>query len=319
MALGIQEQRRPRRAPNRRQGDEVVIDEHTYRILEVGIHGEHGAPENNTCLATRVNPNGTLQGNFIIKKTSIFNKDPLIMKNTAIRLRAAHPEIDPRDLAVFECGERAPGELSVSRFIPGASLKKVRQKLRLKAAPSGVIIQRSWETALRTMIALAPLQKNGLIHRDVKDGNLIVQRDRIGLGDIDLLTTTEDVHREQEVDTLVGTPMIMTPEMTKSRYSLNHTTDPYQAGCVVYQELGGRLTDGNLWDTLSARRNGSFKERVKADLEAMKQACPDQAQLPMFRLKGWLEKALANPQKERPQTVEEHWQLLHARPNIQEL
>jgi serine/threonine protein kinase len=306
--------------PTLSRGDQVIIDEHTYLVLEVGVHGETGSEENRTCLATRINPDGSLQGEFIIKRIP---HDPygdaLTMRNTAIRLRAAHPEIGPKDLAVYECGERGRHELSVTRLIPGASLEKISSKLQLTNSPPGIIIQRSWEIALRIMIALTPLQKKELIHRDIKDGNLILQRDRIGIGDIDLLTSAEEVRREQEAAAIVGTPVIMTPEMIASRYNLNNTTDPYQAACTVYQELEGDLTDGTLWETLHARRNGSFKARVNADLEAMSLGCPESSKLPMFRLRGWLERALSTMQSQRPQTMEEHWQLLHNKPNIEEL
>jgi len=301
-------------------GNDIPIDEHTYRILEVGVHGEYGAPENHTCRATRVNPDGTLEGTFIIKRTPrYYSEDPLIMKNTAIRLRAAHPEIDPRDLAVFECGEREPGELSVSRFIPGVSLKKARHVLRLNASPPEIIIQRSWETALRIIMTLSPLNKAGLIHRDVKDDNLIMQRDRIGLGDADSLTTKEEVHKEQDVNTIIGTPIIMTPEMILSRYNIDHTTDPYQAACTIYALLGGRLESSELGTTLQARVTGDFEKKVRADLAMMETACPESARLPMHRLKGWLEKTLSTQKPPRPQTMQAHWQLLNATPNTQEL
>lgn len=301
--------------PTFQTNHDVIIDGRIYRILELSVHGETGQSINMASRATEVLPDGTLQGDFVIKKTPP-SRDNIILrtKNTAIRLRNAHPEISPMELAAFECGERELFQPSVTRLIPGTPLS-LKMKEGRKNHPQDMILQTGWITALKIINALSPLHTAGLIHRDVKKGNLIVREQTIALADVDMLTTTEIWDKNNPHP--IGTPTIMTPEMINHSNRVDHTTDYYQTACVIYEMTGGKLEKEDLLTTLKYRAKGKFGEEVNETLKQMKEHCPPQAAITLHRLSQWMTRCLENLPDKRPQTPAEHQQLITDTPNLE--
>lgn len=135
-------------------GESVTVSAHRYRILEKGIRGEMGQRANNVCRAVRIVSAPYEQperhdGEFVLKTTP---DDQLIERNIAIGLRRQHPEIAPDILAQFECDEVERSEdLTVTRLIPGTSLKRIKQNERLYNADTETVLVVSWRIALALM------------------------------------------------------------------------------------------------------------------------------------------------------------------------
>jgi serine/threonine-protein kinase len=98
--------------------------------------------------------------------------------------------------------------------------------------------------------SLYEAHERGLVHRDIKPGNLFLCR--IGM-DVDVLKVLDfglvlppREHRKglsAEVETMpVGTPMYMAPEavMAGPDVPINHSVDLYALGCAAYWLLSGR-------------------------------------------------------------------------------
>jgi serine/threonine protein kinase len=106
--------------------------------------------------------------------------------------------------------------------------------------------------------ALDALHDAGLVHRDVKPGNVIVDEDgRCLLLDLGLMKPGESGETLTEEGVLVGTPAFMAPEQFMHGKATPQV-DQYAMGCLLYQLLTGRPPYmGNPTEIMTAHLQGS--------------------------------------------------------------
>ena len=139
----------------------------------------------------------------------------------------------------------------VMEFIEGESLKDVIQQ----RAP--LPVSRACRIAKQVAAALDAAHRLGLIHRDIKPGNILLTRPALGAPESEELAKVLDFGiakmREAQVaaggatltrtGTSIGTPAYMSPEqvMGKSGEGLDGRADLYSLGVVMYEMLTGEL------------------------------------------------------------------------------
>ena len=107
-----------------------------------------------------------------------------------------------------------------------------------------------WEMSLRIVVAAAraldyAYRRNGLIHRDVKPANLIVDLDGPVLKGVKVVDFGLGRDRNTEIDLtmageIMGTPLYMSPEQAKGERSLTFATDLYSLGATLFHLVAGR-------------------------------------------------------------------------------
>jgi len=98
-------------------------------------------------------------------------------------------------------------------------------------------VRRSVEIARDAALALAHAHERGVTHRDVKPENLLLDRSgRVRLIDFGIARFFEDA-TVTSTGQLVGTPMYMSPEQVTGRLEIDHRTDIYSLGLVLYELL----------------------------------------------------------------------------------
>jgi serine/threonine-protein kinase len=125
----------------------------------------------------------------------------------------------------------------VSTFISGQSLSKM-------VPEAGLDARRAVRLTIQLLEALAHAHSQGVLHRDVKPSNAMLDaNDTLYLVDFGLagLVDQDDGRMTQECD-VMGTPCYMPPEQAKGDLkSIGPASDQYSAGVVLYELLTGQL------------------------------------------------------------------------------
>jgi eukaryotic-like serine/threonine-protein kinase len=144
-----------------------------------------------------------------------------------------HPNI----VIIYDFGDENGLPYIVMEYLDGDPLDQlIREKIPLHLSVKLEIIE-------QVCLALSYAHAQGMIHRDVKPANVIVQQDGLAkLLDFGIARADED-----RVDggmtrtgTLVGTPAYMAPERLEG-IKFDGRSDIFSVGVVLYQLLTGRL------------------------------------------------------------------------------
>ncbi len=148
---------------------------------------------------------------------------------TVAKLR--HPAI----VALHEVGTEDAKPFLVMELIPGRPLKALLSESRLSP-------HRLAEIAADVADALAHAHDLGIVHRDVKPSNVIVDRDgRPHLMDFGLAHDTTASQQLTATGQILGTPAYMAPEQADDGFGeVGPAADVYGLGVLLYEGLLGR-------------------------------------------------------------------------------
>jgi len=139
-----------------------------------------------------------------------------------------HPHILP----VYDYGEAERTPYLVMKYVPGGTLKDLMAQGPLDVRQAAQLLRQIAE-------ALDHAHQQGVVHRDVKPSNVLLQDGRWALlmdfGLAKLLTSTASITAS---GTGVGTPDYMSPEQAQG-LTIDQRTDIYSLGIVLYQMLTG--------------------------------------------------------------------------------
>jgi len=156
--------------------------------------------------------------------------------------RAASALNHPNIITIYEIGEMDSRHFMATEFINGETLFE-----RLKAGLMKV--SDALDVAVQVTSALCAAHQAGIVHRDIKPGNIMLRTDGIvKVLDFGLATLTEQKSDDLEAATLVktkpgivmGTAHYMSPEQARGQ-KMDARTDIFSLGVVVYEMLTGRV------------------------------------------------------------------------------
>jgi serine/threonine-protein kinase len=153
------------------------------------------------------------------------------IREIKLAARLQHPNILP----VHDSGEAAGLLWYTMPFVAGESL---RQRLTREAqlpVPDTVRITRELAEAL------GYAHRHGVVHRDVKPENILLDGERCLLADFGVARALDAAgERLTETGFALGTPAYMSPEQAAADRHLDARSDVYSLGCVVYEMLAGQ-------------------------------------------------------------------------------
>ncbi len=188
---------------------------------------------------------------------------------------AAHLD-DPRIVPIYEIGERDGACYFSMKFIEGGQLDKIIGSELMPGRQAAELMAKLART-------LHHAHQNGVLHRDVKPGNILLdakgEPHLTDFGLARLVETESTVTRTLEV---LGTPSYMAPEQAAGNNTeLTSATDVYGLGAVLYQLLTGHppFAGGTTYETVrmvletQPRQPRLCNPKVDRDLETICLKC----------------------------------------------
>jgi serine/threonine protein kinase len=150
----------------------------------------------------------------------------------------AQAQLDhPNLVRAFHAGNDGNVYFLVTEYVPGADLRRlIRRRGKIGMGTAAVIITQAAK-------GLDHAHSRGLIHRDVKPGNLLVTPEgHTKVSDLGLAGYfTEDAPSDGRTGKIVGTADYLSPEQIMTPDRLTAASDIYSLGCTLYYSVTGKV------------------------------------------------------------------------------
>lgn len=157
-------------------------------------------------------------------------------REAAAMARLRHPNI----VTIHDFGVHGGIPYLVMEHIEGNTLRK-----QLGAGPLPPV--RAMKIASDLCEALASAHGQGVVHRDVKPENILIDREgRVKITDFGLAQFAQESNPVLTgPETRLGTPNYIAPEQIERSHAVDHRADLYSLGVVLYEMLTGELPIGH--------------------------------------------------------------------------
>ncbi|MGW2820986.1 protein kinase domain-containing protein [Streptomyces sp. NPDC001443] len=144
----------------------------------------------------------------------------------------SHPQV----VAVHDMGDE-PVPYIVMELVEGRSLADLLTARRRLPVPQAL------DLASQVLAGLAAAHAHGLVHRDIKPGNVLLAADSTAkVADFGIARAAEGTGTVlTQTGLMIGTPHFMSPEQVLGRSDIDHRSDLYSVGVMLFQMLTGRL------------------------------------------------------------------------------
>ncbi len=134
---------------------------------------------------------------------------------------------------VFDYGEEDGSAFLVMELVPGEALSAILERERVLSSDKVL------DMVAQTATALQAAHAAGLVHRDIKPGNLLITPEgRVKITDFGIARIADQVPLTA-TGQVMGTVQYLSPEQA-SGHPASPTTDLYSLGIVAYEALAGR-------------------------------------------------------------------------------
>jgi DNA-binding response OmpR family regulator len=164
-----------------------------------------------------------------------FVSDPVLVERFKDEIRLARRITHPNVVRIHDFGEFQDTYYLTMEFVQGITLRDLLDtRGRLEVTPALAI-------AVQLAKALAVAHRQGIIHRDIKPQNLLLDAEgALKVMDFGVARLAHGAPGRTEAGLVVGTPAYMAPEQLMAE-SVDARSDLYAAGVVLYECLTGRL------------------------------------------------------------------------------
>lgn len=150
---------------------------------------------------------------------------------------------NPNIVNIYDSGEElVSSESGDTERLPYIVMEYVKgQTLRDIIKVNGALSQRDCEQVLLGVLnALDYSHRMGIIHRDIKPGNIMISEQGVKVMDFGIARALDDSAATMtQSQGVVGTAQYLSPEQARGE-TVDMRSDLYSAGCVLYEMLTGR-------------------------------------------------------------------------------
>jgi serine/threonine-protein kinase len=172
--------------------------------------------------------------------------DPTFQARFRAEARHAARLTYPGIAQVFDYGEEPGLAYLVMELVPGESLSALLKR------GGRVSVDRTLTFIAQAAAALQAAHDAGVVHRDVKPGNLLITPDdQVKITDFGISRATGDAAGLTAAGQVLGTAYYLSPEQARGR-RVGPASDIYALGVVAYECLAGRRPFGGSNPTMIA-------------------------------------------------------------------
>jgi len=172
----------------------------------------------------------------------MFISDPSAVSRFQREARAAAAIRHPSIVEVTDTGEDESGvPFIVMELLEGESLSALLRRERLLSPGISSLI------VSQILTGLAAAHEKGVIHRDLKPGNILLARLADGTYQVKILDFgiskffAGSPHDVTAAGAVIGTPRFMAPEQARGQNDLDSRVDIYAVGVLFYRMVTGKL------------------------------------------------------------------------------
>jgi predicted Ser/Thr protein kinase len=174
-----------------------------------------------------------------LKLIRVRDDDPTFAERFAREAKAMARLSHPNIVAVHESGEAGGLPYLVMEYVDGVTLRDAMRAKQLSPAEALAVIPQICD-------ALEYAHRQGVVHRDVKPENILLDRaGKVKIADFGLAKLADpDGLSLTGTQQAMGTPHYMAPEQWERPGEVDHRADIYALGVVLYELLTGELPLG---------------------------------------------------------------------------
>ena len=184
-----------------------------------------------------------------------------IVQRFLLEAKAAARVVHPGVVTILDCGQHEGAAYIAMDLLDGESLTS-----RLENC-GRMLPQDAIEIARQIASAVEAAHAAGVLHRDLKPDNIFIVKDssmpdglRVKILDFGLAKVLAETGRKRTgIQSVMGTPRYMSPEQCRSSTNIDHRSDIYSLGCILFELITGTAPfDGGIGEIIEAHLEGNI-------------------------------------------------------------
>lgn len=172
-----------------------------------------------------------------VKVLPLNKSTPQAVVNFTREIRTQAQLDHPNLVRAFDAGHDGNVYYLVTEYVPGTDLRRL---IRSQGEPLSA--QQAANVIMQAAQGLEYAHQRGLLHRDIKPGNVLVTPDgRAKVSDLGLAGFVHLANEDPRAGKIVGTADYLSPEQIRTPRNLTPASDVYSLGCTLYYAVTGKV------------------------------------------------------------------------------